>query len=43
MMLGLVPDICDGRINTGNSDGERAVALLPFERAELGKCFVYPI
>jgi hypothetical protein len=37
MMLGLGLDIGDRCINAGNSDGERAVALRPFERTQPGK------
>jgi len=42
MVLGLIPNIGNRRVNAGNTDAERPVSLLPFEWMQLGKCFVNP-
>ena len=40
MVLGLVVDIADSRINSRDADTERSISFLPFKRLELGKCFM---
>jgi hypothetical protein len=43
MMFPLVLDIRNHLWDLGLTDGESTIALLPFEKLQFGKFFVYPL